>query len=272
MDTIIEDDEGEYEEIEDSEDERNHPKEQNDLLNSLNFGLSTEAVQMEKDGTYMDGSSQHIDRPKTLEDRMQESIVQPEQFKVTQKMAEQGRKVVAEKLANETQAEKEQILAKIFKYYLYFPKLKENSFKKNLSVKDDIKKLRDELIRCARELSQQNSLETIQHLDIFFKYFLEILLVRVFKIPAQTLTVEAKESQMIFDQELKEFSIKYGDRLATGPELRYLLKTIQMVTMVVNRNKAMGFFGGLDQGQGIGANVLDPAKAQELHNKYSNII
>src|ERR1700733_1035927 len=121
MDPLIEDGD-DYEEVltESYSGEERVPiprgEKENELLDALNFGLSTNAIEMEKNADPDDGpqyiQSRLAPPPQTLEERIQEPIIKPQEFKVTAKMAEQGRKAVQEKLADETMEEKEEFWLK----------------------------------------------------------------------------------------------------------------------------------------------------------------
>jgi hypothetical protein len=157
--------------------------------------------------------------------------------------------------------EKVDIFRKIQKYYEYFPeKVKPN---KRLNVNSKLNTRQSELLRCESVMQTDGALDNVKTIDILFNYIIEQGLIQT-GLPAQGLAKEAKESQEVVMQELKEMSIKYDWFFGSGPEWRYLMKLITRIYIVLSRKS---FIGGLPN---FDVNKHEPIP-HDLSNKYENL-
>jgi len=244
-----------------------------ELLDAANFALTTDAVEMQmrqEDDPRMDGATAHFGPPPTRQEILQQKIDSPafdtrEKFTVPARVAEQGRKAIREAIDSEEAFEKQKILNRILKYYTFFPQMKANAPKKGRFSQDDpIKTLIQEEERIKHDLNDGNAYEAIKKCDILFTYYGVEVPATAFGIPAQGLAMEAKMSQHIVEQELKEFAVLYGDWFSTGPEWRYMLKKLAMLGEVMKRNQ-----GGI-QLRDV-QEQLTPEQEEDLAEKYKNL-
>lgn len=142
-----------------------------------------------------------------------------------------------EKLNNPPVDRKATLLANINAYYNYFPALeKTNPRKGGWTHRCSIEDLQAEVERCKCTLNSMNAYNTCCKLDIGFNLVIEHALVNIMGIPVHGLAKEAKESQAILEQELLELSIKYESFFSMSPETRYLIKSMQRIYMLMDRN------------------------------------
>jgi hypothetical protein len=128
---------------------------------------------------------------------------------------------------------KQGLMSKIGKYYEYFPNQITPNKKININCK--IPALQAELERCARILTAEGCLENVKKVDIALAALTQVGLMK-FGIPAQGLREEAKNTQDLVMQELKEFSIKYEYWFSAGPEWRYMMKVLTRIQVVIEKN------------------------------------
>lgn len=128
---------------------------------------------------------------------------------------------------------KQGLMSKIGKYYEYFPNQITPNKKININCK--IPALQAELERCARILTAEGCLENVKKTDLVLAALTQIGLMK-FGIPAQGLREEAKNTQEMVMQELKEFSIKYEYWFSAGPEWRYMMKVLTRIQVVIEKN------------------------------------
>jgi hypothetical protein len=204
----------------------------------------------------------------TAQQKLAAKIDEPlfkEKVKVTPAIAERGRKAIEEKLDSERALERQAIVNRILKYYEFFPNIKEGAPKKGkITVNDTMKLLIAEEERCKRELNSSNAYETIKKMDIFANSIAE-LICGIFGYNASRLGAISKETQHIVEQELKEFTIKYGDMFSVGPEWRYAIKSLQRIASVIEMNR-VGHANPVR-----GEDELDPAATELLNKKYQNL-
>lgn len=179
--------------------------------------------------------------------------------KVTRKMAEVGQKILEEKVEGKMAVDRAKLVTRIKRYYEYFPELARSGIKPQKFEKAKMALLEEELIRCQATLNNTNTMEAVRHCDIFFNYAMEKALVTM-NVPVQGLTVEAKKSQEIVEQELKEFAIKYERFFSMGPEFRYMVKLVQRVSLVLERNRHGSFPEQMSQ-----------AAYEQMSNKYEDL-
>ncbi len=187
----------------------------------------------------------------------------PSPIKVTKRMASEGRKGVQEKLEGVTSDAKAKILGRIEKYYQYFKELEPKGKKKRLTIKDSIEVLLIEERRCKNELSQANVLNSVKALDLFFEGFVLENGLKYMGLPVHGLAAEAKKSQHVMEQELKEFAIKYSDLFSAGPEWRYTVKLLQRIEWVMRRNGKMI--------NAPMADFMDTQTEEEMRQRYSDL-
>lgn len=245
-------------------------------------GISTAAIAKKKqslleksNGTSNDGSFKKLNKP-TAEQREAPRIPDPaavqqagrifEKFldgnQTSSKTSEEppkkrsaspSRKKSAPAQTEET--EKQQLLARLQKYYDYFPYLAEEAQSiRKIRPTDSISVIQEELNRCASSLASSNVLENVKSADIFFAGLLEKILPRI-GVPCYGLAAEAKASQLVLDKELKEFAIKYEAYFRTGPELRYLAGIAKRLDTVMTKN--MNIFADLSGDQRTPENKYD---------------
>jgi hypothetical protein len=266
---FIEDGEEDYDD--DSEGDIDLDDPETAINTALNFGLSTDAIAarriQEEMGEQEDIYGPPPPPPETQQERLERKIREPaikkgSPVKLPAHAVEKGRKMVQDKLEEDQLLERASLADKIQKYYKFFPHIKENAPKKGkISSADTLKLLQQEFIRCERELNNSNTYESIKKADVIFSYMAEKVFC-MFGQNAGMYTVVAKESQHVVEQELKEFSIKYGDMFSMGPEWRYMFKKLQiMMTVIENNNRGMA--GATEQ--------VDPAQEALLKNKYANL-
>jgi len=249
----------------------------NAMLDAANFGLSTHAIaetnRRERGGEEYDGATAHYgpssapppSQPKTLQQKIQEPLLKTAPFKVTAKIAEQGRKAITEKLATEETYKKQILVDKINKYYELWPELKEDAPKKGkFSTSDSMKILELELGRCIRTKGRRKTLEKVKKADLLFSWGLEKI-VGAFGVDARGLAYEAKRSQDMIEEELKELAMEYGDWFNTSIEFDYTMIKLQMLFAVIERNKAYALKGIMAEG------TLDPEQQEALHKKYNDL-
>jgi len=253
----------------------------NEMLNAANFGLTTHAIAETKrrgnEGEEYDGgpppssAPQPIPAPKTtptIQEKIQQPLIKPankETFHVTAKMAEQGRKVMTEKLANEETYRKQKIVERIDQYYEYWPELKETAPKKGkFSTADSEKVLNLELERCMRNKNRRKTLDKVKKVDLMFNWGIEKI-VGAFGVDARGLGYEAKLSQHMIEEELKELAMEYGDTFNTSVEFDYAMFTFQRLLGVIERNKQFALRGVLND------DVLDPTQQEALNKKYAEL-
>lgn len=230
-----------------------------ELASAALHGVSTDGVQATVD--YMNG-----DNDDDNNEQQQQLPPQREQFKVTAKVAAQGRQIMMDKLEEEDMMKKQALLTKISQYHNAFPFLKESCPIKKPSTKQSLKWLIEEVSRCKSELDNKNAYETIKHLDIILNWAVEKTSINWFGIPAQGLSKVAKESQELVEQELRELSVKYADRLATGPEYRYGMKFLSRLSAVIDANKNMHGFGNAQEED------MSPDQQKEMNDKYKDML
>jgi hypothetical protein len=166
-------------------------------------------------------------------------------------------------MSKEEWTAKNSLLKKIQMYYHHYPQLREtNERRGKWSAKTSFKDLQDEVNRCDSQLSLDRSYLTMCSIDLFNNYLAEIVLRQGFGVPAHGLAAEAKKSQMVVEDELKELSIKYHDWLETGPEVRYMIKFANRVSRVIERNHEIIKHGA----------PLEPAEEDvNFQNKYGDM-
>ncbi len=188
----------------------------------------------------------------------------PQPIKVTRKMATEGRKGIQEKLEGVTADAKAKVLGRIEKYYQYFKELEpKGGKKKRVSLKDSMEVLLIEENRCKNELSQANVLSSVKALDLFFEGFVLENGLKFMGLPVHGLAAEAKKSQHVMEQELKEFAIKYSDLFSAGPEWRYCVKILQRIEWVMRRNGKMV--------NAPLADFMDTQTEEEMRERYSDL-
>lgn len=188
---------------------------------------------------------------------------EPEPIKITKSMAKEGRKSVQEKLENVTSDAKAKVLGRIEKYYQYFKELEPKGKKKRPSMKDSMEVLLIEERRCKTELSQANVLSSVKALDLFFEGFVLENGLKFMGLPVHGLAAEAKKSQHVMEQELKEFAIKYSDLFSAGPEWRYTVKLLQRIEWVMRRNGKLMTAPMAD--------FMNQETEEEMREKYSDL-
>lgn len=188
---------------------------------------------------------------------------EPEPIKITKTMAKEGRKSVQEKLENVTSDAKAKVLGRIEKYYQYFKELEPKGKKKRPSMKDSMEVLLIEERRCKTELSQANVLSSVKALDLFFEGFVLENGLKFMGLPVHGLAAEAKKSQHVMEQELKEFAIKYSDLFSAGPEWRYTVKLLQRIEWVMRRNGKLMTTPMAD--------FMNQETEEEMREKYSDL-
>lgn len=135
--------------------------------------------------------------------------------------------------------EKKKALKKIEMLYSFYTHLKDSNTRRGKwSMKCSQRDLDEELLRCDHELEIARALDFVQKLDLGLNFAAEKILVNGFDIPVNGLAFEAKRSQDMMEEELKDLAIKYHDRLKAGPEVRYLVKFALRINMVLEANKA----------------------------------
>jgi hypothetical protein len=151
--------------------------------------------------------------------------------------------------------EKAKYIKMIKRYYEYFPVLADELERPSCSptFDTDIESLKEEVKRCQDFLNGQNTLVTVEKIDVFLAWAAELALINIFKQPAHGLAAEAKRSQDIVQQELKELAIIYEDWICAGPHLRYFSKCASRLEVVLNRNKR-------------GINVSEPINEENMNN------
>ena len=209
---------------------------------------------MQNRKTFMDHPHPHLIREPTIK--------KGSPVKLPAHAVEKGRKMVQDKLEEEQLLQRASLADKIQKFYKFFPHIKENAPKKGkISSADTLKLLQQEYLRCERELNNSNTYENMKRVDNIASYLMEKVAC-MFGQPAHMYTVVAKESQHIVDQELKEFSIKYGDIVSMGPEMRYFLKKMQIMATLIDNNK---------RGMAAATQPVDPAQEELRNKKYANL-
>lgn len=229
------------------------------LRDAANFGVSVDGVEASKrvlSGENDEGNEMPHPRPA----EPTAPSFPREDFKVTARMAEQGRKMVQEKLQGAETAKKVQLYNEIVNYYTYFPHIKEGAIRKKITPESPLTVLLEERLRIERELNTGNVLETVRQMDIFAHYGMEIVLTNIFNLPVQGLQVEARLTQQMMDQELKEFAVKYAHWFSSGPEWRYTQKILQRIFLIVRRNQSMGH-----------PNMPTGDISENAQNKYSHL-
>lgn len=261
----------EDDEFEGSEDEIDIDNPESAIGAALNFGLSTDAIEARKMQEQLAEEEEIYGPPQpppeTQQERIERKIREPtvkkgSPVKLPAHAVEKGRKMVQDKLEEEQLLERASLADKIQKYYKFFPHIKENAPKKGkISSSDTLKLLQQEFIRCEKELNNSNTYESIKKADVIFSYLTEKVFC-MFGQNAGMYTVVAKESQHIVEQELKEFSIKYGDIFSMGPEWRYFFKKMQiMMTVIENNNKGIATM----------SQQVDPAQEELRNKKYADL-
>jgi hypothetical protein len=190
-----------------------------------------------------------------------------------QKMADESARESVEfgynaELSEKEHAAKMSLLKKIQMFYNFYPNLKESNDRRGKwSLKTSIKDLQDEIARCNSQLSLERSFHTICQIDTLLNYGVEQILIQGFSVPCHGLAAEAQRSREAVEDELKELSIKYHEYLETGPELRYLMKFVQRVSFVLQRNHDL-----LRTGSGV-TNSYDKQEEDYtvIHNKYDSL-
>jgi hypothetical protein len=212
----------------------------NEIRDAAMFGITRSGVEATKhllSGDNDEGNDpeqQAVHRPPPVQ------FSKPENFKVSARVVEQGRKVMHDKLNEQEMNKKVKLYNEILAYYEHFPHIKEKAVRKKINVETtSLAILLEERLRIERELNTGNVLETVKKLDVMTHYMMEPLLINFFNIPAQGLHQEAARSQAIMEQELKEFSVKYAHWFSSGPEWRYAMKFLQRTYLVIRRNQTM---------------------------------
>lgn len=157
--------------------------------------------------------------------------------------------------------QKQKLMDTLTQYYTYFPFLEESAPKK-ISFRDSVNVLEEEISRCKSCLSRNNVLENVKRADIFLHSGIEKFLTSI-NVPCHGLTYAAKQSQDVFDQELKEIAIKYQSWFTTGPELRYLMGIITRIDLIVKANSSGVFFNQEPN--------LNAEEVEQLKNKFNNL-
>jgi len=248
---------------------------------ALNFGLSTDAIAarrlLEEQGDDEDGGDDIYGAgppqpPETQQERLERKIKEPaikkpsSPIKLPAHVVEKGRKMVQDKIEEDQLLEKQRLANRIDKYYRLFPNLKEGAPKKGkISVNDSLKLLQNEDTRCEKELNNSNAYESIKKADVLASYLIEKIAC-MFGQNAGRYTVVAKESQHVVEQELKEFTIKYGDMFSMGPEWRYIWKKLQIMMTVIETNNRLQGMNSMGSGE-----TVDPATAELLNKKYADL-
>lgn len=247
---------------------------------ALNFGLSTDAIAarrlLEEQGDDDEDGGDDIygppPPPETQQERLERKIKEPaikkpsSPIKLPAHVVEKGRKMVQDKIEEDQLLEKQRLANRIDKYYRLFPNLKEGAPKKGkISVNDSLKLLQNEDTRCEKELNNSNAYESIKKADVLASYLIEKIAC-MFGQNAGRYTVVAKESQHVVEQELKEFTIKYGDMFSMGPEWRYIWKKLQIMMTVIETNNRLQGMNSMGSGE-----TVDPATAELLNKKYADL-
>lgn len=133
---------------------------------------------------------------------------------------------------------KQRCINTINKYHRYFPQLQDSSSKKKWTVRQSLDELKQEISRCQHELAADSALEDVMSAEIIFNGGIEWILTSM-GIDVGGLAIEAKSSQDIVMDELKELSIKYEDFFASGPEWRYMVKFMRRIYLVHQMNTSM---------------------------------
>jgi len=132
-------------------------------------------------------------------------------------------------------AKKQDLLNKIGKYYELFPdKIQQN---KKITAQCKLSVVEAELERCQRVLKSSACMDNVRKADIFLNAFVENICTHYFYVPIYGLAAEAKASQLVVEEELKELSIKYEWWFAAGPEWRYMMKFLSRIQAVLEENK-----------------------------------
>lgn len=147
--------------------------------------------------------------------------------------------------------EEKLLLETIIKYYETFPNLQNPKIKPGTSIPD----LKAELQRCKTELGTVDTYKAFCHLDVLICGNIEKVAVKRMW-PLQGLATYAKESQILVENELKELNILLGKQIVLHPAFRYILKTIERINTVKERNE--GF---------LQVQTVQP----DIFNKYANI-
>ncbi len=167
-------------------------------------------------------------------------------------------------LTDEELEYKNTLLQKINMYYKFYQELEDtNERRGKWSLKTNTKDLQDEIARCERHLAMDRSFNTMKNLDFGLNFFVETIAIKAFSVPCHGLAAEAKKSQMLVEEELKELSIKYHEYLDMGPEVRYFFKFAQRLGLVLDRNRHL-------MNRGV-APVNSVEEEKNLHNKYEGL-
>lgn len=240
---------------------------------ALNFGLSTDAIAARRE-LEQEGDEEFVPPPpppETQQERLERKIREPaikkgSPVKLPAHVVEKGRKMVQDKIEEDQLLEKSQLASKIEKFYKFFPQIKEGAPKKGkISANDSLKLLQAEYARCEKELNNSNTFESVKKADILASYLIEKIAC-MFGQNAGRYTVVAKESQHLVEQELKEFTIKYGDMFSMRPEWRYVWKKMQMMMTVIETNNRLQGMSAAGMGEDV-----DPASAELLNKKYADL-
>ncbi len=243
------------------------------LRDATMFGITTDGVNATK--KYNAGEVEEEAAPQQAQappppnafQRLQQKIAEPlfkDKFKVTAKMAEEGRKIMREKVEGVETAKKSAILNRILNYYTHFPYVKEKAIRKKLTIETQLPILVEEELRIKRELSQSNAFEALKHLDNLATWSTELLLINTFSVPANGLAEFSKSAQFMVEQELKELSIEYGDYLTAGPEFRYMMKFMQRIFVIIRRNQSMGMGS-------MATNEINQVVRDQLQKDYQDL-
>lgn len=266
----------EWEEVDSDEEQNEDPMESQmraDLNDASLFGLSRTALGKNDDnveGLGVGESLVHIQDAWKSNNNIQEMPqlqhnTPPPLFKdpvkVTAKLAEQGRKLVREKLDAEQTAEKYELLKRITQYHEYWPDLKETAIRKKFNLDTSLAILKAEVERCEKERSSSNALEAVKSIDAIFKgAVIEPTAIHIFKLPAFGYGRVAKDTQSMLEDEFKELSIKYGHYFGSSVEFRYLMKSIVQLNQVIQANKKRN-----------GEEVISEKNMSNLNKKYDFI-
>ncbi len=146
-----------------------------------------------------------------------------------------------ERILNEKEEAEERLrinlAKKIRQYYDAFPFVTTCAPKQKLE-KMNILQLEMEWQRIITNLNARSALETVQKIDYALNYVGEQILISN-GIPAMGLAdfTRSQEGLEMMAQEHREFAIEWQDWLGSCKEIRYLMKTVGKIALIVEINK-----------------------------------
>lgn len=147
-------------------------------------------------------------------------------------------------------------LAQIELFHEWWPYLQENSLKQNWTMRNSVKDMDEELNRCRKMKKKAKVLSIVKSMDSMIDSGTETFLKKM-HIPANGFAQIAREQNSLWDDELKELAIEYGDSLLMGPGARYIMAKLTLLKEVIDYNKQ---------------SMSQPAVySQEQTNKYNNL-